>query len=575
MCGISVVICKNELRPELKMYYSLMQLQNRGYDSIGVGYTTKDKIIVRRSISSDGIYNLLTESVISKVMIGHTRWATHGVISIENAHPHTSNDGLFSLVHNGIIDNFKELKDQLNSECVGDTDSEVVVQFLSHIYTLHKDPLRSIESLLGYLKGTYALAILCYDKPDVVYLARKGSPMLLGQNDDYIFAVSEASGFCGEVKNYIIIPEDKVIVCSVDNTDIWNESNNYIASNITYNITPYPYEHWMLKEIMDNSLFTQVPSQKMINRIQSIIKLRSDIVFLGCGSSFYACITGARFIKNVNPLANITVADAAEYDMMYIRDGTLFIVCTQSGETMDLIKILDRTKYVKDCYSIGIVNVLESHIARKVDICVPMGSGREVCVASTKSYISSLFIFYILTTNITHNKNFMNILIKQIQNMHGTIDPEKIYSLYDLGRLNCNSMYIVGRGRMEAVAKECALKFKEVCYIHAEAMHAGSLKHGPLALIDFGFPVILLVDIENQEKMETTYHEIITRGGCAFVICDASTTILYKDAIKLPYNPVPEIFFANILHLFAYCISVKNGINPDRPRNLAKVVTVE
>lgn len=590
MCGISAILSRKKQNACDIVYGALKQLQNRGYDSMGIGTIIDGEIVVSRTMS------MRLSIPDADICIGHTRWATHGARTINNAHPHTSVDQMFSLVHNGIIENYAELKSELveiYGACAfqSETDSEVIANMLMHQYEKDKDIIRIIEKVCKRLSGTYGLAIIHRDSPDVIYLVRRGSPLLVGENDNYVMAASEMSGFDGQLTHYTPIPSECVTIMRRSGVDILGPRMMCVEKCVK---SCEPYPHWMLKEIIEQPITlmqtinngARIYGNKIhlggLHIIRDVIPMVTHIVLLGCGTSLYACMSAVYYFRRCVPRAHITACDAAEFSVEAIRDmdTTLILVCSQSGETMDIIKAIENIKHSgKITKIVGVVNVVNSQISQMVDCGVYMNVGREVSVASTKSYVSSLLVFFLIAewmhqvnTSYTSSLDHIKQLITQIQKQ--TTDYDNVYERYELWRINKPSLFILGRGKFEPVAKECALKFKEVCYIHAEGCNAASLKHGPFALLTKDFPVILFIDKENRAKMMNTYEELVSRNAHVMIV--TNDQIECKHVVRVPYNTdLPEVLFANLLQLFAYCIAVKNNIDPDRPRNLAKVVTVE
>ena len=337
------------------------------------------------------------------------------------------------------------------------------------------------------------------------------------------------------------------------------------------------------------------------------------VVMLGCGTSLYACQCARAYFLSIARISTVGVYDAAAFTMADVPKGacTLVCVCSQSGETMDVLRCLEMLRRSRSCsgkqtfITLGVINVVDSQIAREVDCGVYMNAGREVSVASTKSYTASLVVMYMISVwlnalfvrghsssvaalafetdavdGIRHLVVQMRQLVAQNSAASGSNGKNlaaAIYGRYNLAAIDRESLFVLGRGKMESVARECALKFKEVCYIHAEGCHAGSLKHGPFALLTDGFPVILLVEREGREKMMNTYEELRSRGSHVFVVTNCVFDDMpCSDAVYLPYNQsLSAVLFANFVHTMAYAMAVRRGVNPDRPRNLAKVVTVE
>ena len=688
MCGITVVICKKHTKDAVSLLLtSLEQLQNRGYDSFGLSAMTHNsecasvcdihKLACLSPSDTFQSFKTKTKDIKTDVVMGHTRWATHGVISTENAHPHLSMSKKIALVHNGIIENYKAIKDRLPEYTfVSQTDSEVIVNLIDYYYVTKRETIENaIKKTVAELSGTYGLAIQCVDYPDKTFIIRNGSPLLIGENDDYIMATSEVSGFVNQMKHYYTLKKNDLIVfsqkdgitqTSVANGNSNSNSNSNVNSNANANadadantmkkmtchndaiiLSPAPFKHWTLKEIheqKDTLLRATNNGARLhhnkiklggIDMLRDYIREIENIVLVGCGTSLHACQIGAFYLKKFQQLGNVShicVYDAAEFSPSDIpkRGKTLVIMISQSGETMDLHRVLP---FVKEhgCLTMGIINVVDSLIAREVDCGIYMNAGRENAVASTKSFTSSLMILKLFSIWFYQESCLAELFESQppfhqdakkqnilgcggefatvCQNIRNVIEQvgklNEIYkyiydypfndgypmnecdlSLYEseskitsdmLSHLNKENLFILGKGRMEYIAKEAALKLKEICYIHAEAYSGSALKHGPFALLSDGFPVVFLIDKENKDKMWNAYQEVKSRRAYCLVISELDLpSVPSKQMIKVPENgDLQEILYMVALQHICYSLSQMRGINPDTPRNLAKVVTVE
>jgi glucosamine--fructose-6-phosphate aminotransferase (isomerizing) len=556
----------------------------------------------------------------SPISIGHTRWSTHGIISDINAHPHVSNSGKICLVHNGIIENYKSLKKMLLDKgftFYSETDSEVIVNLIDyHLYSqlhLHNDTSekvtidKAIMKTVEMLEGTYGLAIQYIDNPSNVYIIKNGSPILIGENDKYIMACSESSGFLDQMKHYYALENDNLVILSSSDGIITNIKRTKIQNNnVTMSLTPEPYDHWTLKEIMEqsDSLLraynngARITGDRIkLGGLDSIKKRIHDIqtvIFLGCGTSLYACHIGRHYLKQMECVNNTMCFDAADLELndIPLNGLTLLVMCSQSGETKDLHRVLQLIQHKKNIITMGVINVVDSMIAREVDCGIYMNAGREVAVASTKSFTSSVTIFKMFSLWFSQelkNVNMSKTTSQSIKNI-----PYQIKGLNDniinnnhgcliksshINMLNHENIFVLGKGSMEHVSKEMSLKLKEICYIHAEGYSGTALKHGPFALLQSGYPVILLINRENRAKMWNAYKEIETRGANILVISEIAELgeeIENDRCIVVPENKeLQEIIYMTVLQHICYRLSIKRGINPDKPRNLAKVVTVE
>jgi len=664
MCGITVVICKKQTKTAVSLLLtSLEQLQNRGYDSFGLSAISTcafdiQKVACISPTDTFDSFKTKTQNIKTDVVMGHTRWATHGVISTENAHPHLSMSKKIALVHNGIIENYKAIKDRLVVQVTNSveanandsytftsqTDSEVIVNLIDYYYVVKRESIEiAIQKAVAELSGTYGLAIQCIDHPDKTFIIRNGSPLLIGENDDYIMATSEVSGFVNQMKHYYTVKNNDLIIFSQKDgikTTTTTSLKKMMCHNESIILTPAPYNHWTLKEIHEqkDTLLRATNNGARINlnkiklggidMLRDYIREIETIILVGCGTSLHACQIGAFYLKKFPHLGNVNhicTYDAAEFSVLDIpkKGKTLVIMISQSGETMDLHRILPFVKE-RGCLTMGIINVVDSLIAREVDCGIYMNAGRENAVASTKSFTSSLMIlklfsiwFYqefcisdILYTppihfdvkkhNILGNGEFTSVC----QNIRNVV--EQVGKLNEIYKYNCDypfnddypfnecdktiynnnerftmltclnkeNLFILGKGRMECIAKEAALKLKEICYIHAEAYSGSALKHGPFALLTEGFPVIFLIDKENKDKMWNAYQEVKSRRAYCLVISELD--LPSEHLIKIPENgDLQEILYMVTLQHICYSLSQLRGINPDTPRNLAKVVTVE
>ena len=644
MCGVSVVLCKcsnssnsnSSNNSILLLLQSLASLQNRGYDSFGMSCIMNDKLLVHKKACLDtSIDNFQTFSeelteYNSPVSIGHTRWATHGNISDLNSHPHVSNSGKISLVHNGIIENYKSLKNLLTEHgftFYSETDSEVVVNLIDYHLNLHlhNESLEeeitidsAIMKTVCMLEGTYGLAIQYVDNPSNVYIIKNGSPILIGENDKYVMACSESSGFLDQMKHYYALENDNLVtLSSVDGIITKIRRMQIKNNNVNMSLTPDPYDHWTLKEIMEQSESllraynngARLTNDKIklggLDSIKNQIHDIQNVIFLGCGTSLYACHIGRHYLKQMECVNNTMCFDAADFELndIPLNGLSLLVMCSQSGETKDLHRVLQLIHHKKNIITMGVINVVDSMIAREVDCGIYMNAGREVAVASTKSFTSSVTIFKMFSLwfnqelkkvsmtratcqsikNIPYQvKGINDNLYDNINGKNGENISDNLDSLIKsshIDMLNHENIFVLGKGSMEHVSKEMSLKLKEICYIHAEGYSGTALKHGPFALLQSGYPVILLINQENRAKMWNAYKEIETRGANILVISEIAELgeeIKNDRCIVVPENKeLQEIIYMTVLQHICYRLSLKRGINPDKPRNLAKVVTVE
>ena len=635
MCGIIAGIYEDIF---LVLLAGLVQLQNRGYDSAGISLFNAEKqcfkVFKKASINKKSALNFLeecSEKINTKELpwnnyigIGHTRWATHGAKTDKNAHPHVSNSGEFSLVHNGIIENFKELKALLAENgytMYSETDTEIIVNLIEYKYKSLKDVKEAIKKAIGMLKGTWGLVITCIHTPNTLYCTRFGSPLLVGHSENNALVVSEQSGFCGKIQNYFVLNNnDLCVIERRDNGAVKIETAlNYTRFLLQQNksdLSCDPYSHWMLKEIYEQveSIPRVIKSgSRLLERgvrlggfIDHAKKLASlkHIILLGCGTSLNAARYALSFFKEITDFDSIQVIDGADFNIHDIprssANKTGLILCSQSGETKDLhrcLKVVKESNY--DIFTIGVVNVVNSLISREVDCGCYLHAGREVGVASTKSFTSQCIVLTLIAlwfsyahipdeltqkqvkilNNIRQLENSVKSLLYSEENIICDLQHQlrsKIVPLFT----NKQSCFVLGKGRGEAVANEAALKIKEISYIHAEGYATSCLKHGPFALLEPGFPVILLwFKDQHYAKTLNAYEEIKSRHAEIIIITDDEKIVSnpeYKKTVLIPENDTFSHLLAIIpLQLLSYELSIARGLNPDMPRNLAKVVTVE
>ena len=415
MCGIIAIISKittNKLHYLKILIQSLEQLQNRGYDSAGISYFSNNNIIVEKKASTlnkDSI-EFLKEKITFKdninVCIGHTRWATHGSKTDINSHPHMSANQLVTIVHNGIIENYNELKTKYNLKCKSETDTEVISNLIEYFLELNNNIDISIKKTMNLLQGTYGVALLYKNNPNNVYIFRKGSPLILAENNDFIMITSERCGLLNLFTNYINVPSEIVIELNRNNFDFnFTKTSITKINDLNYDLTPHPYLHWTLKEINEQKE-SIVRATNNGGRIQhnnvilggidflkdKLVNIK-NIILLGCGTSLNACMVGNYYLKSIkhfNVIKYIDGSEFSEYDIPSIGQ-TLVIFCSQSGETKDLHRAINVAK-INNCLTMGIINVVNSLIAKEVDCGIYLNAGREVAVASTKSFTSMILV---------------------------------------------------------------------------------------------------------------------------------------------------------------------------------------
>lgn len=629
MCGITFILSKDKENVIDKIFLSLNIIQNRGYDSMGICFYDNSinsyNIIKKTSDNNNDSYELLknyfnNNFINSHIALGHTRWATHGPKTENNAHPHISQNGNIILVHNGIINNYYELKKLLLKNYYtfySDTDTEIIANLIEYNLLLSNDIEYAIKKTINLLEGTWALIIIYTKEIDNYYITKKGSPLLFGSNDKYIIATSENTGFVGLVDNYMVINNNQLFkiykndykIININEKTLITENKFYNIDNNQYNQpTCKPFEHWMLKEIMEQidtikkayNYGGRIQNNNIklggLDRINLCIKDIEYIIIIGCGTSYNAALIGEKYLKSTRKFINVISLNASEFSEKDIpniknKERILCIFLSQSGETIDVYKCLEICKTIK-CITIGIINRVDSLIARTVDCGIYLNAGNEISVASTKSFTSMIVVLSLLEMwletygNLNIKKiNNLNFLSKTIENqLYSGLFVNQIDNIKDIIiDNNINNIFILGKNLLYPIAVESALKIKEVCYIHAEGYSSGSLKHGPFALLDKSNLTFLLInynDKKNYKSLKSTYMEIYSRNTNIIVITNNKLVI---DELSIDKNYLllysleyyNEIIFIIALQYLAYIISITKGINPDKPRNLSKVVTVE
>ena len=611
MCGISGIISLNSFRLEKKIFESLTLLENRGYDSSGICYINEDneiKIYKKIYMGKEKPIKQLEEETYSRtnIIFGHNRWATHGEKSIMNAHPHHSNSRNIVLVHNGIIENFQEIKNFLYEEgfsFYSQTDTEVICNLLEYYSKENTESSfdKIIESTIEKIKGTFAFIIYNGNEKNKLYAVRRGSPLLVGYCEDIVQIVSEQSGFSKCMDTYIILNNNDI--CSLEYSEkkvSMTVNQMYIKKKLNrreLTSSPFPFDHWTVKEIYEqphtilNALNHggRIRNRKIhLGGIESSRKYLEDVdnvLFIGCGTSYHAGMIGRNLAKNYCNFKQISIYDGADFDEKDIPSygKTIIIFISQSGETRDLYQSLLIAKKMK-IFSVGIINVVDSLIAREVDCGIYCNAEREVGVASTKAFTSQVICLALLIGWFSqiHYKDFyilnqfMDDLLQLSNQFKICIDDnhKKIKKMLKL--FKSNNLFLLGKDNDEYIAREGSLKIKEISYIHSEGYSSSSLKHGPFALLDESMPVVLIhTNKKNESKVLGCYEEIHSRLSPILFITPFQS-IKKENIIYIPENKTFSFLLSIIpLQLLAYELSLERGFNPDLPRNLAKVVTVD
>ena len=623
MCGIVAILGKERFQEAI--IEGLTLLKSRGYDSCGVCYIENEKLYTIKHASTHTHNSLeILEKYIketstkSNIAIAHTRWATHGNVSDINAHPHSDNKGRIAVVHNGIIETSKELKKELINLGYmfhSQTDTEVIAVMVGYYLDEGLSIEIAIENTLQRLSGTWALVIIHKDYPNKIWLTRNGSPLLLGMDDEYIMIVSEQIAFGNYIKKYIVLDNHDLLEISKgeDKKIKYSKSlHRYLINNKSHTeieLSPknLGYEHWMLKEISEQPE-SIIRAMSNGGRIESNVCVKlggldsysqrlmdlNHIILLGCGTSYHAGLWSLDLFKTLDIFDTVTIYDGSEFNIKDIpkKGKTGVILITQSGETKDLHRCIQIAKDF-DLITIGAVNVVDSMIARETECGVYLNAGREVAVASTKSFTNQCIVLSMIAvwfsqkrgTSIEKRKKIImdlrNLSFQMERLINMCIEPGSIIQQIMKKIGDEQSMFLLGKGQTHAIALESSLKIKEVSYIHAEGYPSSSLKHGPLALIKPRLPIVLLnIDDEYKDKNMNCYQEIKARNANIIHITNCVEDKENDDensiSLIIERNYTFGGLLANVaMQILSYYLSLKKGNNPDFPRNLAKVVTVE
>lgn len=598
MCGI--IGYTGSLDASGKLIKGLKSLEYRGYDSAGIAVYNSElnEVIIAKSKGRVAQLEAKANGISGNTGIGHTRWATHGNVSDTNSHPHKF--GNVTLVHNGIIENYESIKNQLGvaGRLKSQTDTEVVAALIDNYYQIGSDPSNAIIKAIKEIKGTFALGILFDDIPNKIYAVRNVSPIVCCKNDDGAYIASDITAIGEYSKEYFVLPELAIAEISRDGFNIYDFNGNqvdieYIELDWDINSSgkkDFPF--YMEKEITEQP----VAIQRIINDyVKNDLpcfniddKLFSDfdsITVIACGTAMHAGLIGKHLIEKLCRIpVNVCVASEYMYSMPIVNDRTLVICVSQSGETIDTLEAL---KYAQSngAESLAIVNVKASSIAMQADNVIYTNAGPEIAVASTKAYTTQVAVFYLIAAKIAYLrgilskddvKDFINELKKVPGAVENVIDRREEIHRLSSGLLTAEHTFMIGRGLDYPALLEASLKLKEISYIHSEAFASGELKHGTIALITSKTPVIALITQKTlASKQQSNIREVQSRGARVITIAthEISDNIDFAlPTLKDDFNVIPAVV---AMQLLAYYVSADKGLDVDKPRNLAKVVTVE
>ncbi len=620
MCGIVGGVAERNVVPIL--LEGLRRLEYRGYDSSGIAVLNKKGELQRvRSIGK--IINLdtkieeLSEPFFGQIGIAHTRWATHGVPSENNAHPHICKNKV-AVVHNGIIENYQELKtEQIKSDYKfsSETDTEVIVHAIHQQLETTDDLLQAVTQAISFMKGAYALGVTAVDNPETLIVARKGSPLVIGVGIGEHFIASDVSALLPVTQNFIFLEDGDVARITRETVEIFNDQGQLVErpvkqSNLTsQSVDLGDHKHYMHKEIFEqaqsviDTLEGRISQGNVLvtsfgHNAEEIFSSIQQIQIIACGTSYHAGLVAKYWLEDIIGMpCQIEVASEYRYRNPVIQNNTLFVTISQSGETADTLAALQQINSSRssddklNIPTLSICNVAESSLTRESDLICLTHAGPEIGVASTKAFTTQLVVLALLTASLGKvqqriNEDQETEIIQELQKLptliNNALQHESTIETIAESFADKNHALFLGRGTMYPIAMEGALKLKEISYIHAEAYPAGELKHGPLALIDDNMPVIAIAPMDDLlEKLKSNLQEVKARGGQMLIFEDEQSNLSSEpdfQVIKATTNVgriSAPITFNIALQLLSYHVALIKGTDVDQPRNLAKSVTVE
>ncbi len=610
MCGI-VGYIGSKSAPEL-IINSLKKLEYRGYDSAGISVNCDGELVTQKKAGKIAVLDSVLDYERLKhctMGIGHTRWATHGGPSDLNAHPHGDCNNELVMIHNGIIENYKDLKEVLiakGHEFISETDTEVVVHLIEY-YKRELPLLDAVIKALQSVEGTYGIVVMSKKNPDILIAARKGSPLILGVGDSEMFIASDVSAVIEHTREVIYLEDGEIVEVKKDGYRIYDLHKNVITKEIESidwdiaSIEKHGFDHFMLKEIFEQPETITNAFRGRILLDDAMVKLdglglKEDdldkierIIFIACGTSWHAGLVAKYLIEEYARIpVEVEYASEFRYRKPVLKKGDLVITISQSGETADTLAALREAK-AKGVRVLGITNVVGSTIARESDGGVYTYAGPEIGVASTKAFTSQITVVVLLTVflarrkemSFTEGNEILNDLVKLPELVKSILsESEKIKEIAEVYSSKNNFLYL-GRGMNFPVALEGALKLKEISYIHAEGYPAAEMKHGPIALIDQEMPVVFIAPKDEiYNKIVSNMEEVRARSGRIIAIATVNDKEIVKYADHIIFIPdvhraLRPILSVIPLQLLSYYIAVSRGCDVDQPRNLAKSVTVE
>jgi glucosamine--fructose-6-phosphate aminotransferase (isomerizing) len=611
MCGIVGAVARQDVTPIL--IEGLRRLEYRGYDSAGIAVQAGNAILDRvRTVGKvDELARALEKAPISgQTGIAHTRWATHGVPSEKNAHPHIC-DKCVALVHNGIIENHVALRtsqEQAGYRFTSETDTEVIVHQIHHYLDQGQDLLQAVRSAAGDLEGAYALGVISKDEPGRLIAARRGSPLVVGLAGDETLIASDVAALVNQTREFIFLEDGDIADITAQGVALYDSTGARVERPVKTSLVTADasdkgeYKHYMLKEIFEqpraiaDTLEGRISGSRVLEeafgagagRIFDEVK---GVHIIACGTSYHAGMVGRYWLESLAGIpCSVEVASEFRYRHPVVRKNSLIVTLSQSGETADTLAGLREARRLGFGHALSICNVPESSLVRESDLVLMTHAGPEIGVASTKAFTTQLVAMLLLTI-VLGRRHGMSAeseacLVNELRSVPSKVEHaltlnEQVRTLARERFADKHNALFLGRGAQFPVAMEGALKLKEISYIHAEAYPAGELKHGPLALVDASMPVIAVApNNELLEKLKSNLQEVRARGGELIVFADAKVGMISSAGVTvLPVAPTEDsiapIIFTVPLQLLAYHAAVFRGTDIDQPRNLAKSVTVE
>ena len=609
MCGIVGAVAQRDVTPLL--LEGLRRLEYRGYDSAGIVVLDKTDGFDRQRVQgkvSELAQCAAASSLYGKTGLAHTRWATHGKPSVNNAHPHVCRDEI-ALVHNGIVENHEALRiEQTDAGYTfsSETDTEVAANQIHHNLQGNGDLLSAVKNTMAEIEGTYALGVVHKDRPDRLIAARKGSPLVIGVGIGEHFIASDIFALLPVTRQFIILEEGDLAEVFRDRVTVFDRNGNQVKRTlVTSEVSPDStdkagYRHYMAKEIFSqpvaiaDTLEGRIVSGAVIEsefgmEAAGLFDRVDNIHIIACGSSYHAGLIARYWLEAEGIQCSVDIASEYRYRVNVVPENTLFLTISQSGETLDVLEALRLARTRPYLTSLAICNVPESSLTREADMVFLTRAGIEIGVASTKTFTSQLVALFMLTRVLARRRgpaaDMEKHMLNQLERLPGQINhvlelDDRLKKLAEEFIHKQHTLFL-GRGTMLPVAMEGALKLKEISYIHAEAYAAGELKHGPLALIDDEMPVIAVAPNNSLlGKLNSNLQEVRARGARLYVFSDADIGMEVSSAVKilqLPAvdNSIAPIVYTVPLQLLSYHVAVLKGADVDQPRNLAKSVTVE